>query len=764
MEVDPAVVDPSVDLLRLLDEDDGFDGLPSVAAGAGVDPGVAVALDAARCELAVVALVGHRPRNVLEEIYLCSAGDFDVELGMLQCFYQPQDQILFLCLDTSSRDDAGAAGAEDWEHLLKSGQLEVRKLEALLLLFSLCHVVTWFCPGSSPRLDTAALKLLVKVQEFQGHCDLTSTAPLVIFVHRQLKLPAAAKQRAALEALEKVLDNRWRNSLKRLKLLQDAKRSMSVKGLFRVNRPCSVAMEREVQRDPQDLANAVEDPSTAVDRLRSRLVEAVKDAKRERLSFQDWLRTASALHLRLHTMLSAAARLPEELALALNQDPNPTSARGPGPGPGPLGPSGPSGSPEMCWSLGSWAFPELFFAFNSAQEAVDEGCRIFSSSLSTSPTDPQDLLRGALQLVRQKTYAPLVDYAVRLCQRHCERMAQRAQPHGRPCKFRGSSGRPCALQEGHKEPHRNNFRPCKVCLCGKSQVQVTETFDPPKVTKDGLPPFGACCHNVQFLPFLPDICDFDDPVLIPPSPRLAKVQRGGAALAALPSALPEANGFVALVADAPMPLDPLEGARLPGFGDQLMHLSRWRLPGPVAGPSSLDVYVGFEYLCPLGHRFFAPPPKYSGLESEGKRRGRRKEQGPSLDEGDLQSIPLCGYRLYVFCVQHRRHKGRNRSDPPCVAQLMRIWVQTPRRREVIEAEPRVQMVDVKGEAGPDGRAPEVVMTGGKVVLPPGMLVQLVLPSAYYRASGDLPSFWELSSEAVDRCRLLPYLLTLRPPS
>ena len=48
-------------------------GLPSVAvaAGAGVDPGVAVALDATRCELAVVGLVGHRPRNVLEEIYLC---------------------------------------------------------------------------------------------------------------------------------------------------------------------------------------------------------------------------------------------------------------------------------------------------------------------------------------------------------------------------------------------------------------------------------------------------------------------------------------------------------------------------------------------------------------------------------------------------------------------------------------------------------------------------------------------------------------------
>ena len=55
----------------------------------------------------------------------------------------------------------------------------------------------------------------------------------------------------------------------------------------------------------------------------------------------------------------------------------------------------------------------------------------------------------------------------------------------------------------------------------------------------------------------------------PPRCRgLAKVQRGGAALAALPSALPEANGFAALVADAPMPLDPLDavggGA---GWGD-----------------------------------------------------------------------------------------------------------------------------------------------------------------------------------------------------
>ena len=28
-----------------------------------------------------------------------------------------------------------------------------------------CHVVAWFCPGAAPRLETHALKLLVKVQE-----------------------------------------------------------------------------------------------------------------------------------------------------------------------------------------------------------------------------------------------------------------------------------------------------------------------------------------------------------------------------------------------------------------------------------------------------------------------------------------------------------------------------------------------------------------------------------------------------------------------
>lgn len=77
-----------------------------------------------------------------------------------------------------------------------------------------CHVVAWFCPGAAPRLETHALKLLVKVQdrclemsgdvsfwsiiqaallcpqprlqEFQTRCGLENdTSPLMIFVHSE---------------------------------------------------------------------------------------------------------------------------------------------------------------------------------------------------------------------------------------------------------------------------------------------------------------------------------------------------------------------------------------------------------------------------------------------------------------------------------------------------------------------------------------------------------------------------------------------------
>eukprot|EP00930_Biecheleria_cincta_P044131 TRINITY_DN30285_c0_g2_i1.p1 TRINITY_DN30285_c0_g2~~TRINITY_DN30285_c0_g2_i1.p1 ORF type:complete len:214 (+),score=21.75 TRINITY_DN30285_c0_g2_i1:1-642(+) len=207
-------------------------------------------------------------------------------------------------------------------------------------------------------------------------------------------------------------------------------------------------------------------------------------------------------------------------------------------------------------------------------------------------------------------------------------------------------------------------------------------------------------------------------------------------------------------------------------------------------------------MCPQGQRFFAPPQKHSGLviaEASSTRVQRRRDKraapastpgggsselGPGLpgllDEGAYEVAPLCPYRLYVPCVRHHRrdrhernnkghHHSRERDGQSarCVAQLARIWVQTPplgKHGQIIEAAPRLSLVDVKAGKRVDGRFPEVTVSGGRVALPPESLVQLILPTTFLRpeaegeASAALPGFWELATSDAERCRLLPYLL------
>ncbi|CAJ1331648.1 unnamed protein product [Effrenium voratum] len=200
----------------------------------------------------VLGLVGPASETgrILEQLYLCPAGShaLELDLGPVQCFYQRQDHVLFLCLDTSGCWTVPHDG-EDCQYLLKCGNLELQNLMGLLLLFELCHVLLWLCPGQSPRLHADTLRALAKVKEVQAQYSKAENRfpPLVIFVHRELKLPFDQVGQQLFESLERVLDNRWRTCLKRLKLLQENKR-----GLLRVHRPCAVAMDSSPQV-PKDL-------------------------------------------------------------------------------------------------------------------------------------------------------------------------------------------------------------------------------------------------------------------------------------------------------------------------------------------------------------------------------------------------------------------------------------------------------------------------------------------------------------------------------
>eukprot|EP00811_Abedinium_folium_P036410 NODE_911_length_2702_cov_2.945243.p1 GENE.NODE_911_length_2702_cov_2.945243~~NODE_911_length_2702_cov_2.945243.p1 ORF type:complete len:276 (-),score=65.23 NODE_911_length_2702_cov_2.945243:1859-2686(-) len=243
------------------------------------------------------------------------------------------------------------------------------------------------------------------------------------------------------------------------------------------------------------------------------------------------------------------------------------------------------------------------------------------------------------------------------------------------------------------------------------------------------------------------------------------------------------------------------GCQKPGFIESFLYFSRWQLPSanflnPTADAPA-HAFVGFEYLCCQGHRFFVPPSKNSGLmqnsvvAARASRRDRRRRErtrdgshGPPLcelpgllEEGGYEVAPLCAHRIYVPCTKHTRKDGsvpRRTADAPCVGQLVRLWLQTPpasRSGELIEAAPRVSIPDTRRGKTPEGRTCEVICTGGRTSLPHSSLVQLAMPATYFAPAADggdtllpLPGFGELEAKDAERCRLLPYTFWVSKPS
>uniref|UniRef100_A0A6T0Z2Z5 Nonsense-mediated mRNA decay factor SMG8 n=1 Tax=Alexandrium monilatum TaxID=311494 RepID=A0A6T0Z2Z5_9DINO len=761
------------------------------------------------------------------EAVCCELGDSKGPFSRLQASYKDQDNVLYLRLDSvesaehSLWTNMASRGPADF--LADCSKAEVGQVMDLLLLFNLCHIVLWLCPGTAPRVDAESLRILSKLQELQLHIQLTPflaerpvPAPaILLFVYADFKIPFLGYDTAErppplqlIETAECSLDIKWKRCLKRN--LSDSKPS----GLFRLQRPCVAVVPgpfasldpafiidlffelEEKELFPQ-VCGPDEDPLTVVahatwpmDLFRSRLgelLEQLRGEMRKGPTLGQWMSSAHELFSNLTKTLEPSTALPSEISsIVMNghahrSKPTFLSEQG----------SRSELTTSLCW----WSFSELLYSLGTSQKGFEEGFKTYCHGVQkygpmyTAEAHEQQM-KVAQQVLHHHACSPLNAAAAVAMRSRCDHHFNSRCL----CKRRSLSGRPCCLLDGHTDDHRSNFRPTRVCLCGKSQMSRPDAFEVPRTPVLGLPPTAPCCYNVRFLPFLPLSCDFvADPVLIPTSPRLARTRPG--ASCALPSALPDANGFVALVADPPVKCDPVEGSRLPGFMDNFTQFNRWRVlscdilslnPSPPR-----YAYLGFEYACPQGQRFFVPPLKNSGLvvnctaatrasRRVKRRRDRIRDEAQThvlpglLDEGEFEVAPLCSYRLFVPCVRHSKKEGSSRhgGEPLCVAQLKRLWIQTPpagKQGELIEAAPRVSITDPSQEKGEDGQTQEVVCTGGKVALPHDSLVQLVLPTAYLSPEADgtfrpLPSFWDLSRSDAERCRLLPYTFWVSKPS
>eukprot|EP00929_Paragymnodinium_shiwhaense_P061646 TRINITY_DN30811_c0_g1_i2.p1 TRINITY_DN30811_c0_g1~~TRINITY_DN30811_c0_g1_i2.p1 ORF type:complete len:938 (+),score=209.60 TRINITY_DN30811_c0_g1_i2:116-2929(+) len=821
--------------------------------------------------------------------------------------YRERDNVLALLLDSTvapgsqvwkhlseqqeAENNRAYPGCEDAAFLAHLGEAEVLETMTLLLLFNVCNVLLWIAPGAAPRVDTDSLNVFGRLHELQFHPEVApalsagwargrsgSGPPLLLLLHPELRVADVVSgggpvPRQHLETVEKVLDSRWKSSLKRYA----SNEKSGQPGLFRLQRPCAAAVPGPFARlaaeevfklassldeiDPLaevDVVLSVAHAPWPIDRLRSRLADLIagcgtRDGAARGATITAWREGAVAMSEQLYNVLSASRKLPVELSQIVfegqngyHDEDNIKLHLG--------GERERKLASDVVAPLRRWAFAELLFSFCTSQRGYEEGHRGYKAAThSLGPMSEETYeqhFKAALRLLHRRSSAPLHEAAAAALARRCDGHYAAK----RLCPQRSIYGRACPLVSGHDDDHKSVLRPVVVCLCGKSQTTKQDSFGLPATPEEGLPPASACCRYASFVPFLPAECDvLVEPPVLPVSPRAhalaARAARatGKGAGSLLPPALPDAHGFVAVVAEPSEKCDPHQAFRLAGFSSEssggnaaaapsgtstappgaLQHMSKWRLPaaGFMGGcglgdvSTARHVYVGFEYVCPQGQRFFLPPSKSSGLiackssdaKEKRKEKHRRSERsghetggppssppkGPQrelpglFDEGAFETVPLTPYRLFVpvppQCVRHGKKDAATNAaatngsasrqptdDGLGMAQLCRIWVKTPsaeKSGELIVASPRIRVVDPEAEKGVDGTQPEFTCSGGKVVLPHGRLVQLVLPQTFHRPDGSpvqLPVAprQRLGSKGseMERCRLLPYVFWVSKPS
>ncbi|CAK0905298.1 unnamed protein product, partial [Prorocentrum cordatum] len=404
----------------------GEDGPPGRGPD-GAPPPVLVGVfgGAGACSLAARGLVGHlRLRGACGAGAPPGGGELGgllQRLGGLELVYGEEENVLYLCLESATSPQGhlweDLAGKGDAAFLAGFGSSEIAQMTDLVLLFNVCSLVLWLCPGAAPRVDAAALRVLSKLHDIMVHPQLAPalaerpgprTPPVLLLVYADVRFPfldddgpaRTPAPRHLAEGAERALDAKWRARLE--PQFHDGQRGP----LCRLHRPCAAVVPgpfptlgpEEVlelgqdeeglrlgahpcARDAGDAAATLAGTQWPMDHLRARVVEVLgrfrAELREEAPALEGLLASARQLDMRIRQALEPCGLLPPGLAAIV------AGAGGSAPAGARIGgnPAGSAPQGELAASLCRWAYCELLLSLGSSQTGIVEGLKAYRSSL-----------------------------------------------------------------------------------------------------------------------------------------------------------------------------------------------------------------------------------------------------------------------------------------------------------------------------------------------------------------------------------------------
>lgn len=177
-----------------------------------------------------------------------------------------------------------------------------------------------------------------------------------------------------------------------------------------------------------------------------------------------------------------------------------------------------------------------------------------------------------------------------------------------------------------------------------------------------------------------------------------------------------------------------EKDKWPSIGETTSRKGKQKKSSKEVGEVNLRIYLGDEYECPRGHRFFCSGPEKV-----------IKVSSSSTVKDNATKLVSLDMPLYCPCPQCRSTKGY-------VAQLMRLYVCTPEGPVTVTLDPHIQ---------PSAPPCPVFSLGTEnpVELPAGSVWVVRMPHIYMGDHG--PCTMPTDSQHLQFCRMLKGVFSYR---